>query len=182
MNLSDSLKKGNGTTDEQIENLYVAYNMSSIVLSLASGFLLRKYGPMIGYIFLLATFLGQVAFCCGVWFNLYWLMYAGRIVYGGGACTSGVATFYLIKLYVPEAYAVITLSMIILVCRINSMLSTIANAFLYDLSGGFTVPLILTIVTCFLPVVIYIWYFETQRKKDESKLEDISEITFNCKD
>lgn len=182
MNLSDSLKEVYGTTDQQIENLYVAYNISSIVLSLLSGFLLRKYGPMIGYIFVLATFLGQVAFCCGVWFNLYWLMFAGRIVYGGGAGTSVVATFYLIKLYVPENYAVVTASLIILVCRINSILSVIANTFLYDLSGGFTLPLVLTIVACFLPVVFYISYVEIQRKKHESKLEDISEMRFNCKE
>ena len=142
----------------------------------------RKYGPMIGYIFVLATLLGQVAFCCGVWFNLYWLMYAGRIVYGGGAGTSVVATFYLIKLYVPETYAVVTASLIILVCRINSILSVIANTFLYDLSGGFTLPLVLTIVACFLPVVFYISYVEIQRKKHESKLEDISEMRFNCKE
>ena len=182
MNLSDSLKKVNGTTDQQIENLYVAYNMSSIILSLLSGFLLRKYGPMIGYIFVLATFLGQVAFCCGIWFNLYWLMYAGRFVNGGGACTSGVATLYLIKLYVPENYAVITVSLITLVCRINSVLSSIVNSFVYDLSGGFTVSLVLSIVACFLPVVFYISYVEIQRKKHESKLEDISEMRFDFKE
>ena len=127
--------------------------------------------------FALLTF-GQTLFCIGVWYDTYWLMYIGRLLYGAGNECASVSQFVLVKLFVPEKNVVIIFGLTRLVSRGSLSLGVMVFSYFYHLNDSFTIPLISTIVSCVLSMVFYITYFEIQRRKESYKVNNIVEYPF----
>ncbi|XP_014324962.2 major facilitator superfamily domain-containing protein 1 isoform X2 [Xiphophorus maculatus] len=77
----------------QFMQLYAWYSWPNVVLCFLGGFLIdRVFGIRLGtIIFSLFVCIGQVIFAAGAWANHFWLMEAGRFVFGIGGESLAVA-------------------------------------------------------------------------------------------
>ncbi|XP_054901508.1 major facilitator superfamily domain-containing protein 1 isoform X2 [Poeciliopsis prolifica] len=77
----------------QFMQLYAWYSWPNVVLCFLGGFLIdRVFGIRLGtIIFSLFVCVGQVIFAAGAWANYFWLMEAGRFVFGIGGESLAVA-------------------------------------------------------------------------------------------
>ena len=140
--------------------------------------LYRKWGPVVGYyLFAILTF-GQTLFCLGVWYDKYWLMYVGRLLYGAGNEGVCINLLFLVKIFVSEKNAIVILSLIRLVGRGSMSLGVWAFSYFYKQSESFTIPLVLTIVSCVVSAAFHIVYFEIQRRRDSYKHNNVTDYPF----
>jgi len=84
--LQDHLRQDLVLTSTQFMSFYSWYSWPNVVLSLFGGFLMdRLFGIRLGaVIFASFVFAGQLVFATGAYLNLFWLMDAGRFVFGMG--------------------------------------------------------------------------------------------------
>ncbi|XP_030599305.1 lysosomal dipeptide transporter MFSD1 isoform X2 [Archocentrus centrarchus] len=82
-----------GLTTASFMQLYAWYSWPNVVLCFFGGFLLdRVFGVRLGtIIFSLFVCVGQVIFATGAWTNQFWLMEAGRFIFGIGGESLAVA-------------------------------------------------------------------------------------------
>lgn len=78
----------------------------------------------------------------------------------------------------PQSVAVVVTSLIILMWRACSALNVWTSNYFFDMSESFTIPLILSLITCVISTGFYIIYVESQRKQDSFKINNITEIKF----
>jgi len=84
--LQDHLRQDLVLTSTQFMSFYSWYSWPNVVLSLFGGFLMdRVFGIRLGaVIFACFVFAGQLVFATGAYMNLFWLMEAGRFIFGMG--------------------------------------------------------------------------------------------------
>lgn len=84
--LQDHLRQDLVLTSTQFMSFYSWYSWPNVVLSLFGGFLMdRLIGIRLGAVlFALFVFAGQLVFATGAYLNHFWLMDAGRFVFGMG--------------------------------------------------------------------------------------------------
>lgn len=84
--LQDHLRQDLGLSSTQFMSFYSWYSWPNVVLSLFGGFLMdRVFGIRLGaVIFASFVFAGQLVFATGAYLNKFWLMDAGRFVFGMG--------------------------------------------------------------------------------------------------
>jgi len=72
----------------QVNLMYIVYSVPNTVLPLFGGIFLDKIGIRIGLLmFTIVLTVGQFIYMLGVCRNVYWVMLAGRVVFGmGGEC------------------------------------------------------------------------------------------------
>ncbi|KAJ8952492.1 hypothetical protein NQ318_003288 [Aromia moschata] len=91
--LQDHIKKDLNMTVSQYTMLYSIYSWPNVVLCFIGGFLIdRVFGIRLGTnLYMTITLLGQIGFALGVYCNQYWLMIAGRFIFGIGGESLAVA-------------------------------------------------------------------------------------------
>ena len=90
--LQDYILTDMNVNKESFMTLYAWYSWPSVVMSLCGGFLIdRVFGVRLGAI-IFASFItvGQLVFGLGAYFDKFWLMQAGRCIFGMGGETLAV--------------------------------------------------------------------------------------------
>ncbi len=92
--LHDSLKEKFKSLDNEFEfyfNLmYSIYSLPNVILPFLGGILITKFGYLLMYIiFALLILIGQIIFCCGIFYESIYFVLIGRFIFGlGGECLS----------------------------------------------------------------------------------------------
>jgi len=90
--LEQSLQKDQHISDSQLGILYSVYSIPNTIMVFVGGLLVDKLGLRKSvFLFSLLTALGALLFCVGPYFNNYWIMIAGRFLFGVGAESAYVA-------------------------------------------------------------------------------------------
>ncbi|XP_017770005.1 PREDICTED: major facilitator superfamily domain-containing protein 1-like [Nicrophorus vespilloides] len=91
--LKSEFEKDLGLSDTKFNLLYSLYSWPNVVLCFVGGYLIdRVFGIRLGTnIFMLITLMGQLLFAAGAFFNTFWIMAAGRFLFGIGGESLAVA-------------------------------------------------------------------------------------------
>lgn len=97
--LADNFKQDSLLNTSQFALLYSIYSWPNIILCFIGGYLVDRYfGVRLGtVIYMTIVYIGAVIFAFGVYINAYWLMIAGRFVFGiGGESLQVVVNNYVV--------------------------------------------------------------------------------------
>lgn len=78
-----------GLTDQQIGMLFSVYNVPNTVMVFVGGMLVDKLGLRKSiFMYSVLVSIGAIVFCIGPYFKNFWVLLAGRFIFGLGAESS----------------------------------------------------------------------------------------------
>ena len=128
---------------------------------------MKKFGAKFTYVALALMSVGHVLFMIGVFTNNYWLLVFGRVCIGAGGEGSLVSQTYVIKLYTHEGNVTMLISACKAMARVAMLICYYSLPQLYLATGGFTWPMILSLMIMFISTVAFSFYLPMAKKEAE---------------
>jgi len=107
--------------------LYTCYSVPNIVLPLFGGKLVDRFGPLSTMAFALIVLLGQVVFTFGVAERNWYIMLAGRTIYGIGGENLGVSNSALLAKWFVGSELGLSFGVTMAVGRLGSVINNFAS-------------------------------------------------------
>lgn len=192
--LQDDMKKDLKISTSEFMSLYAWYSWPNVILCFFGGFLLDSvFGMRLGtVIFCCFVVAGQFVFALGAFLNKFWLMQAGRFLFGTGGESLAVAqnTYAVAWFKGKELNMVFGLQLSF--ARVGSTVNMNVMGPVYDFVGSafsksgyqqMGIALFLAAGTCVLSLIcgILLGFFDKRAnrilKKDEGKAGEVIHIT-----
>lgn len=129
--------------------LYSVYAAPDIVLTLVGGIIVDSLGVRVGLLaFSLLIVAGQGLFVWGIGGNAYWLMLAGRAVFGVGSDCLNVAQSTIVSKWFKGKELAFALGMNISIGRLGSSLNSFISPKIYTASQKVWLPCLIGMILC----------------------------------
>jgi len=116
--------------------LYTVYSIPNMVLPILGGVFLDKIGVRLGLIiFSFILTLGQLVFTLGGYHNNYDMMIAGRVIFGMGGESMGVAQSAVVSSWFKGKELAFALGINLSIARIGSVLNSVIVPSVYETQG-----------------------------------------------
>ena len=158
--IAEMLSSQLGYSDTQIGTLNAIYSIPNVVLVIVGGILVDRYGVgRVGTITAGICFLGALLTAASP--NFY-VMATGRLLYGIGAETYGIATLAAVTLWFPLRHTALAMGLTLSMGRIGSLTADLSPTWASaTYAAGWQPPLVLSAaiaLTSFLAMALYWWY------------------------
>ena len=172
-----------GFTDTQIGMLNAIYSIPNVVLVLVGGILVDRYGigrmaAITAGICLLGALLTAAA-------PSFYLMAAGRLLYGIGAETFSIATLAVVALWFPIRYTALAMGLTLAMGRVGSLSADLSPTWLPGVyAAGWQPPLLVAAAvaaTSFAAALAY-WWYERRTRVVEVNAPERNDAGFNWRD
>ena len=172
-----------GFTDTQIGMLNAIYSIPNVVLVLVGGILVDRYGigrmaAITAGICLLGALLTAAA-------PSFYLMAAGRLLYGIGAETFSIATLAVVALWFPIRYTALAMGLTLAMGRVGSLSADLSPTWLPGVyAAGWQPPLLVAAAvaaTSFAAALAY-WWYERRTRVVEINAPERNDAGFNWRD
>jgi len=172
-----------GFSDTQIGMLNAIYSIPNVVLVLVGGILVDRYGigrmaAITAGICLLGALLTAAA-------PSFYLMAAGRLLYGIGAETFSIATLAVVALWFPIRYTALAMGLTLAMGRVGSLSADLSPTWLPGVyAAGWQPPLLVAAAvagTSFAAALAY-WWYERRTRVVEVNAPERNDAGFNWRD
>lgn len=158
--IAEMLSSQLGYSDTQIGTLNAIYSIPNVVLVIVGGILVDRYGVgRVGTVTAGICFLGALLTAASP--NFY-VMATGRLLYGIGAETYGIATLAAVTLWFPLRHTALAMGLTLSMGRIGSLTADLSPTWASaTYAAGWQPPLVLSAaiaLTSFLAMALYWWY------------------------
>jgi MFS family permease len=158
--IAEMLSSQLGYSDTQIGTLNAIYSIPNVFLVIVGGILVDRFGVgRVGTITAGICFLGALLTAASP--NFY-VMATGRLLYGIGAETYGIATLAAVTLWFPLRHTALAMGLTLSMGRIGSLTADLSPTWASaTYAAGWQPPLVLSAaiaLTSFLAMALYWWY------------------------
>ncbi len=181
--VAEMLSSQLGYTDTQIGTLNAIYSLPNIVLVLAGGMLVDRYGiGRMASITAAICLLGAMLTAATPNFHL---MATGRLLYGIGAETFGIATLAVVALWFPVRHTALAMGLTLATGRVGSLSADLSPTWLPQVyAGGWQPPLWLAagVAATSLAAALAYWWYEKRTRVVELTTAPRSDAGFSGRD
>lgn len=158
--VAEMLSSQLGFTDTQLGTLNAIYSIPNVVLVIVGGILVDRFGVgRVGTITAGICFLGAALTAASPDFHV---MATGRLLYGIGAETYGIATLAAVTLWFPLRHTALAMGLTLSVGRMGSLTADLSPTWVpATYAAGWQPPLVLSAAiafTSFAAMALYWWY------------------------
>jgi len=163
--VAEMLSSQLGYSDTQIGTLNAIYSIPNVVLVLAGGILVDRFG--IGRMAAITAGICLLGASLTAATPNFYLMATGRLLYGIGAETFNIATLAAVALWFPTRYTALAMGLTLAAGRMGSLSADLSPTWVPGVyAAGWQPPLMLAAVlaaSSFVAAAVYWWYERRSR-------------------
>lgn len=181
--VAEMLSSQLGYSDTQIGTLNAIYSIPNVVLVLVGGILVDRLG--IGRMAAITAGICLLGALLTAATPNFYVMAAGRLLYGIGAETFNIATLAAVALWFPTRYTALAMGLTLAMGRMGSLSADLSPTWVPDVyAAGWQPPLMLSAAiagTSFVAALTY-WWYERNKRVAESRASQAGDGPFRWRD